>query len=155
MRQWILIDIDHDFDCYFPGIFRDSRIHESKIGSAVNGMANHCHMYQHGNQQGLGMGFLLSAVIVVFVWGVVCSGCAAYTIRHHNSRPNNRGHQQLSNSDGPAEDAEATTSSATDELDIDRFYFPTDEGLREFQQILLRELGLTKVPDLSKVTIVF
>lgn len=45
------------------------------------------------------------------------------------------------------------TTSPTDELDIDRFYFPTDEGLREFQQILLRELGLTKVPDLSKVTI--
>lgn len=115
----------------------------------VNGMANHCHIHQN---QRAGLAFLPSAVIVIFVWGVVCSGCAAYTIRHHhqNSRPSNKGHQLVS-SDGQA-DAEATTA---DQLDIDRFYFPTDEGLREFQQILLRELGLTKVPDLSKVIFFF
>ncbi|KAI9557505.1 hypothetical protein GHT06_017333 [Daphnia sinensis] len=124
---------------------------ETKIELAedlmVNGMANHCHIHQN---QRAGLAFLPSAVIVIVVWGVVCSGCAAYTIRHHhqNGRPNNKAHQLLS-PDGQA-DAEATTA---DQLDIDRFYFPTDEGLREFQQILLRELGLTKVPDLSKVNI--
>ena len=72
-------------------------------------------------------------IFVVLLVG--CSGCAAYTIRHN--RPKSH---QLSDVDPEASG-----------VDIDRFYFPTDEGLREFQQILLRELGLTKVPDLSKV----
>ncbi len=107
----------------------------------VNGMANHCHVYQHGNQGVLG--FLLCTVIV-FLVGVGCSGCAAYTIRHHNTRP--KSHQL---SDGTGGGGGVDPEAA--DVDIDRFYFPTDEGLREFQQILLRELGLTKVPDLSKV----
>lgn len=93
-------------------------------------MANHCHQYQHGHQ-GV-VGFLLSIFILIG-----CSGCAAYTIRNHRAKGG-----QLSG-DGSVE--------PETEVDIDRFYFPTDEGLREFQQILLRELGLTKVPDLSKV----
>ena len=32
-----------------------------------------------------------------------------------------------------------------------QFYYPTEEGIKDFQQILLRGLGLTAVPDLSKV----
>lgn len=35
--------------------------------------------------------------------------------------------------------------------EVDKFYFPSDEALREFQQILLRELGLSRVPDVTKV----
>lgn len=34
---------------------------------------------------------------------------------------------------------------------IDQFYFPTDQGLEEFRQLILRGLGMTRVPDLSKV----
>ena len=34
-----------------------------------------------------------------------------------------------------------------------QFYYPTDEGIKDFQQILLRGLGLSAVPDLSKVRI--
>lgn len=93
----------------------------------VNGMANHCHQ-----NQGV-LGFLLSIFILVGCY----SGCSAYTIRNQRTKGG-----QLSG-DGSVE--------SETEVDIDRFYFPTDEGLREFQQILLRELGLTKVPDLSKV----
>lgn len=94
-------------------------------------MANQCHSDQHGHHQGV---FCLLLAIFILC-GV--AGCSAYTIRHHKE-PN-----------------EATSASyvdpAADQVDIDRFYFPTDEGLREFQQILLRELGLSRVPDLSKV----
>ena len=32
-----------------------------------------------------------------------------------------------------------------------QFYYPTDEGIKEFQQILLKGLGLSAVPDLSQV----
>ena len=90
-------------------------------------MANHCHIHPyHGNQHP----FLFLFGIAIVVLG----GCSAYTIRHHRSENN-----QLSDSDPEPVGV------------VDRFYFPTDEGLKEFQQILLRELGLTKVPDLSKV----
>lgn len=100
-------------------------------------MANHCHIYQHGNQGVLGLA--LSAFII-FLAG--CSSCAAYTIRNHqNGRA--KGH--------PLSDASAAADAEAADVDIDRFYFPTEEGLKEFQQILLRELGLTRVPDLSKV----
>lgn len=48
--------------------------------------------------------------------------------------------------------AEATTEAEEAPADDDAtFYFPTDEGLAEFRQILLRGLGMDRVPDLSKV----
>jgi len=51
--------------------------------------------------------------------------------------------QQQQQQAGAVEEEESTSSSP--------FYLPTDEALRQFQQIVLRGLGLTKVPDLSKV----
>ena len=50
----------------------------------------------------------------------------------------------------PATTTTTTTSGAPLPAD-DEFYFPTDQGLAEFRQIILRGLGMTHVPDLSKV----
>lgn len=68
----------------------------------------------------------ITAGLFVVVVLEIMAGCRAYSIR--------RQHEQ-------------------DEQDvgIDKFYFPSDEALLEFQQILVRELGLSRIPDVSKV----
>lgn len=118
-------------------IFWNELVSEDLCWIPVNGMANQCHLYHRGHQGAVG--FLLSIVILVG-----CSNCAAYTIRNYRTNK-----AQLPGADGTS----VESSPSDSQVDIDRFYFPTDEGLREFQQILLRELGLTKVPDLSKVNL--
>lgn len=70
--------------------------------------------------------FTASLIVASFFLLQLIAGCRAYSIRRQQ------------------EDSE-------DEVGVDRFFFPTDEALREFQQILVRELGLSRIPDVSKV----
>ena len=99
-----------------------------------------------------GRQWLAASFSLMMILSSMPSSCSAYVIGGQTGQTGTTGTERSSSSvtqqqqqqqAGAVEEEESSSSSP--------FYLPTDEALRQFQQIVLRGLGLTKLPDLSKV----